>query len=106
MIWLHSWLGALRRRSRNASALHTKWPEAWAALSMISIGWRDERCPAVAAGQFSSTSNVTKHELLGYSQNHAALSRWDRLKNEWIRTQGDSWDFVPLLINPIPGSVR
>lgn len=43
---------------------------------------------------FVDLSNVTKHELLGYSQNHAALSRWDRLKNEWIRTRGDSWDFV------------
>ncbi len=43
---------------------------------------------------FVDLSNVTKHELLGFSQHHAALSRWDRLKNEWLRTRGEHFDFV------------
>lgn len=34
---------------------------------------------------FVDLSNVAKDELLGYSTEHAAMSRWDRLKAVWTR---------------------
>lgn len=43
---------------------------------------------------FVDLSNVAKHDLLGHSQHHAALLRWDRLKNEWLRSRGEPSDFI------------
>jgi hypothetical protein len=43
---------------------------------------------------FVDLSNVAKHELLGYSQHHAALSRWDRLRSVWLRTRGEPRRFA------------
>lgn len=34
---------------------------------------------------FVDLSNVAKDPLLGYSTEHAALSRWDRLRSVWLR---------------------
>ena len=43
---------------------------------------------------FVDLSNVTKHELLGFSRHHAVLSRWDRLKAVWVQTRGEPSRFV------------
>jgi hypothetical protein len=43
---------------------------------------------------FVDLSNVSKHELLGFSQHHAALSRWDRLKAVWLHARGEPSRFV------------
>lgn len=37
---------------------------------------------------FVDLSNVTKDPLLGQSNSHAALSRWDRLRTVWVRDRG------------------
>jgi hypothetical protein len=50
---------------------------------------------------FVDLSNVTKHDLLGFSQHHAAFSRWDRLKNEWLRSRGDSFEFILIADNSL-----
>jgi hypothetical protein len=50
--------------------------------------------PGDGAKVFVDLSNVAKHELLGFSQHHAALLRWDRLKREWLRTRGEQVEFV------------
>ena len=34
---------------------------------------------------FVDLSNVAKDPLLGFSADHAALSRWDRLRAVWLR---------------------
>lgn len=39
---------------------------------------------------FVDLSNVAKDELLGYSTEHAALSRWDRLRSVWLRERPQS----------------
>jgi hypothetical protein len=43
---------------------------------------------------FVDLSNVAKHKLLGFSQHHAALSRWDRLKAVWLQARGEPREFT------------
>ncbi len=42
---------------------------------------------------FVDLSNVCKDATLGFSENHAALHRWERLRAEWLRVRGRA-DFV------------
>ena len=51
---------------------------------------------------FVDLSNVAKHELLGYSQHHAALSRWDRLRSVWLRTRGEPRRFELIADDSLP----
>jgi hypothetical protein len=57
------------------------------------------------AGQghvFVDLSNVAKHELLGFSQHHADLGRWDRLKAVWVRSRGRPQRFTLIADESLP----
>ena len=51
---------------------------------------------------FVDLSNVAKHELLGFSQHHADLARWDRLKAVWVRSRGQPHRFVLIADASLP----
>lgn len=51
---------------------------------------------------FVDLSNVVKHELLGFSHHHAALSRWDRLRAEWLRSRGNPKRFIIVADDSLP----
>lgn len=55
-----------------------------------------------AVAVFVDLSNVAKDPLLGFSADHAALSRWDRLRAVWLRDRGESPTFTLIADSTLP----
>lgn len=51
---------------------------------------------------FVDLSNVSKDPLLGFSADHAALSRWDRLRAVWLRERGGQPVFTLIADSSLP----
>jgi hypothetical protein len=51
---------------------------------------------------FVDLSNVSKDPLLGFSADHAALSRWDRLRAVWLRERGGQPVFTLVADSSLP----
>ncbi|CAB4968961.1 MAG: hypothetical protein F2840_15685 [Actinobacteria bacterium] len=51
---------------------------------------------------FVDLSNVAKDPLLGFSADHAALSRWDRLRAVWLRDHAGQPDFTLIADSTLP----